>query len=221
MICPNCGNQNSDDVSRCQFCGQRLAPKNPAPDTSQNQTQGNPSGNDRYNAGENRPEDGSNTSQYYWNNPYNTDNQQNSGWNNQQNQQFQNNPNWNNQQNQQFQNNPNWNGQTPYNQPYQNNNWNGEPRPSTNTLGLVSLIVSIISGMLCCFVPYISIPLAIVGIVLGIISLKKPGGKGMGVAGICIGGVMLIAGILLLVMVFQMMRSPDFYQYFRQFYEGM
>lgn len=217
MICPNCGNQNSDDVSQCTFCGQRFAPKDPAPDASQNYTQGNPSGNDYYSSGDQRTDSGSGSSQNYWQNPngqnWNNQQQYNQDWNNQQ--------NWNNGQG--YPNNQGWNQQNNY-QGWNNGQgyWSSQPpKPPKNTLGMVSMIIGIVSIVFCCFLPYLSIPLDIVAIVLGIIALRKPGGKGMAIAGIIIGAVILIAGIILLGMVAYFITTPEFQHYFNELYDSL
>lgn len=214
MICPNCGSENSNDVSQCVHCGQRFAPKDPQPSTN---TQTNTDQNtDYYKAGENRT-DGSTNQWNGWNQQQtNADNQSwntrqmnhdNQGWNNQQ--ASPNNQGWNNQQN--YQNNPNWyNGQT---------NWQPRPKDPNHGFALASLIVGVASIFLLCFLPYLSLPLDIVGIVLGIIALKKPGSKGMAIAGICVSAIMLVASIIMLAMVFYIMANFDqFESFYNEFY---
>ncbi|MCI6019383.1 MAG: DUF4190 domain-containing protein [Clostridiales bacterium] len=214
MICPNCGSQNSDDVSQCVFCGQRFAPKDPQPDNNQNSGQAS-NNDDYYTSGETRNDNGSSSQWQGFNNSQNSQNRNNNpnsqNWNNNPDSQYwnnnQNNQGWYNQQNNQGFNN---------NQPY----WqNQPPKQPANSFALASMIVGIASIFFMCFLPYLSIPLDIVGIVLGIIALKKGGGKGMAIAGIIISAVILVAGILMLVSVFYMMSLPEFQKIFNEIYE--
>ena len=57
---------------------------------------------------------------------------------------------------------------------------------------IASMVCGIVSIVICCC-EYVAIPLGIVAIVLGIVSLKKgEGGKGMAIAGIVCAGVSLL-----------------------------
>ena len=62
-------------------------------------------------------------------------------------------------------------------------------------MAIGSMVCGILSLVCCCF-DYLSVILAIVALVLGIIVLvKKQGGKGMAIAGIVCGGIGFIFGI--------------------------
>lgn len=65
---------------------------------------------------------------------------------------------------------------------------------------IASMVCGIVSLVCCCFW-YLSIILAIVAIVLGIISIKKEyEGKGMAIAGLITGGIAIFALIVLLIL---------------------
>ena len=58
-------------------------------------------------------------------------------------------------------------------------------------MAIASMVCGIVSIVICCC-EYIAIPLGIVAVVLGVLSIKKgQGGKGMAIAGIVCGGVAL------------------------------
>jgi len=232
MICPNCGTQNSDDVSQCTFCGQRLAPKNPQPDSSQNVS--GTAGSDYYTSGDNRTEGASdngtinNGSTYhgpsgnpYNENPYNGNTYNGNAYNG--------NAYGSNSYNGNAYGGPSGNqqGQPQGNQQGFSNNYGGQqgywqnqpPKQPVNGMALASMIIGIVSALFLCFLPYLSLPMDIVGIVLGIIALKKPGGKGMAIAGIAISAVIFIASILMLILVFSMLSDPEFMHYFNEIYD--
>ncbi len=60
-----------------------------------------------------------------------------------------------------------------------------ENKTESKGLSIASMVLGIISVVLCCFA-YISIPCAILAIIFGIVGMKK-GGKGMGIAGLVLG----------------------------------
>lgn len=72
-----------------------------------------------------------------------------------------------------------------------------------NELAIVSMVCGIISIVICC-VFYLSGPLAVIAVVLGIVSLSKQmNGKGMAIAGIVTGsiGVLLALAMVLVVLL--------------------
>lgn len=64
-----------------------------------------------------------------------------------------------------------------------------ENKTESKGLSIASMVLGIISVVLCCFA-YISIPCAILAIIFGIVGMKK-GGKGMGIAGLVLGIITL------------------------------
>ena len=77
-------------------------------------------------------------------------------------------------------------------------------------MAVASMVLGIISFVFCWFI-YVGGPLAILGLVLGIVSRKKnDGGRGMAIAGITISAVSLGLMILLLVIGFLALANmPD------------
>ena len=75
---------------------------------------------------------------------------------------------------------------------------NNTPVEENKGLSIASLILGIVSLVLFCFW-YISLPCAIVAIILGIIGRKK-GGKGMGTAGIVLGAIALVIVVVILIL---------------------
>ena len=82
-------------------------------------------------------------------------------------------------------------------------NENGQPDGANNGgsgLAIGSMVCGIISLVLGCCLWYLSLPLAIVSIVLGIMSIKQQRpGKGMAIAGIVCSAIGLVLAILVLV----------------------
>lgn len=76
----------------------------------------------------------------------------------------------------------------------------GAPQPSyggapqggeSKGMAIASMVCGIVSIVICCC-EYVSIPLGIIAVVLGVLSIKKgEGGRGMAIAGIVCGGVSL------------------------------
>lgn len=77
-------------------------------------------------------------------------------------------------------------------------NTNNAPVEEKKGLSIASLILGIVSLALFCFW-YISLPCAIVAIILGAIGRKK-GGKGMGTAGIVLGSIALVLVVVVLIL---------------------
>lgn len=66
-------------------------------------------------------------------------------------------------------------------------------------LGIASMVCGIVSLIGCCGLWYVSIPLAIVAIVLGIVQIVKNEARGMAIAGIVCGAIGVILSILVIV----------------------
>lgn len=75
---------------------------------------------------------------------------------------------------------------------------NNTPVEEKKGISIASLVLGIVSLVLLCFW-YISLPCAIVAIVLGIIGRKK-GGKGMGTTGIVLGAIALVIVVVILIL---------------------
>lgn len=76
-------------------------------------------------------------------------------------------------------------------------------------MAIASMILGILSIVFCCCYGWISIPLAIIGIILGAVCLSKnTSGRGMAIAGIV---TSIIALALLLVAIFIIGSVASFY----------
>ncbi len=96
-------------------------------------------------------------------------------------------------------------------QPYQ------QPKAS-NGMSIASMVLGIIGIIMFC-IPYFAIPAAIVGLILGIVSIRThKGGRGMAIAGLILSIIALLFGLLIVVSMFSLFQNPDF---FNQFYEEM
>lgn len=180
MICPNCGSKNSDDATSCAYCGQRFGPR---PNQTNSQQQENTSNNDNP------------YGQYQYGGPYNNPYQNDQNQQNQQNWQQPYGNGYQNQNNGYYSNNNYYQQGGPYD-PYQNQG----PAPY-NGLAIASLVIGIVSIVPCCLFPYLCIPLNIVGLILGIISRRKPYGRGMGLAGTIVNIAFLVLSIIWLIIV--------------------
>lgn len=228
MICPNCGSENKDDVSFCANCGQRFGPRPAASQqdmsktSSQNDNVSEPDNNNFNNYSDpNGPYTQTNTSDndfsknqsYYQDNPSPQDNPY------YQNNYYGQNPYSNGQQPNDYYN-PNNGGYGPNDSHFGPNNYNYGPnnynpnggyqqnpyqnqggREPFNGMAIASLVIGIISVIPCCLFPYIGIPLNIVGLVLGIISRRKPFGRGMAIAGIVLNIIFLVFATVWLIVV--------------------
>ena len=70
--------------------------------------------------------------------------------------------------------------------------------PESPGFGVASMVLGIISLCLSCCAYFISIPCAIVGIILGLIGLKKQAGQGMATAGLVCSIISFIPAIILI-----------------------
>ncbi len=114
------------------------------------------------------------------------------------------------------QNNPN--GYQQYNQnPYQNNQYGQYQQyqtpvqPQSNGMAVGALICGILGILLSCCLWYVSIPLSIVGLVLGILVMKnKKGGKPLAIIGIVLCSISILIGIFAAIMVIAVFTNPEF-----------
>ncbi len=116
--------------------------------------------------------------------------------------------------------------QSSYQQPSQQYNYYQQPEkpPAKSGLSIAAMVLGILSILFFC-IPYISLPLAIVGLILGIISLvKKQGGRGMAIAGVICSAIGFIIGIIVIIFAVAaissgMYSSPDFWSSFMEEYQ--
>lgn len=74
-----------------------------------------------------------------------------------------------------------------------------KPEQDKKTLAIVSLVLGIIS-LVCCMCPGVPIISSIAAVIVGAISInKKQGGKGMAIAGVILGSIGILMGIVSLV----------------------
>lgn len=75
-------------------------------------------------------------------------------------------------------------------------------------LAIASMVCGIVGLVLSCCVPYLPLVLSIVGLVLGVISLRKQAdGKGMAIAGVVCSAITLILAIVGLVVGVSLMST--------------
>ena len=77
----------------------------------------------------------------------------------------------------------------------------GAPAPEPKGLAITALILGII-GLVLLWVPILGALLGLVGLILGIIALKKRQSKGLSLTGLITGGVALIIGGIITVTFF-------------------
>lgn len=124
----------------------------------------------------------------------------------------------NNSQNQQYNQNPY--GYNQYNQnPYDQNSYQNREPKGSNSMAVASLVCGIVSLLIsCCW--FISLPLSITGIVLGIIVLKKnKEGRSLAIIGIIIGAATIVICILLVAFSAYMFSNNEFVNYYQEFYK--
>lgn len=76
------------------------------------------------------------------------------------------------------------------------------PEPQNNSVGLAvaSMVCGIVSLVFSCCVPWVTFILALVGVILGGISLSnKKGGKGMAIAGVVCSIVALVPAVIMVI----------------------
>lgn len=108
-----------------------------------------------------------------------------------------------------------------YSDPYssQYTPYNANPSDKKG-MAIASMILGIVSVCICCFW-YIAIFTAIIGLVLGIVSMKKnEGGRGMAIAGIITSIVAIAAIIFVIIYVFVILgtASSSIYDYYNYYY---
>lgn len=74
---------------------------------------------------------------------------------------------------------------------------NGSASQGGSGFGVASMVLGIIALVISCCA-YISIPLAILAVILGAVGIKKNSGKGMAIAGLICGLISLIPSIILI-----------------------
>lgn len=95
-----------------------------------------------------------------------------------------------------------------------NNGYNNIPTPNTNsnkkkeTLGTVSLVLGIISLILSFFLNILILPLAIVGLILGIINKAKKGKK---IAGLILNIISILVIVVMLILTIHTLGSEGFF----------
>jgi CHASE2 domain-containing sensor protein len=60
------------------------------------------------------------------------------------------------------------------------------------------------------WIPFAGLILAVVGIVLGILTLRKPRGKGFGVTGLILSGLAVLTGLMVLFLIFMWLPMASF-----------
>ena len=81
---------------------------------------------------------------------------------------------------------------------------NFQPMKNENPAGLsiASMVLGIASLVLMCFIPYLPVVTAIIGIVLGAIALKNnAGGRGMAIAGLVLSIIVVVLYVIALILV--------------------
>ena len=106
--------------------------------------------------------------------------------------------------------------QNPYQQQYQQYQ---QPAPKKDqALSIGALVCGIMSVILCC-VFYIALPISIVGVILGILSLKKKkDGRNMAIIGIVLSSIGLLIAIIAIIGLIVLGNNQTFWQ---SFYEQM
>ena len=85
------------------------------------------------------------------------------------------------------------------NQSYGQNQYSS-PVKKNNTFAIISLVLGIVSLLLCCFIPFISILTSLAGVVLGILGLRQgTEGRVLAIVGIALSGISVILSILALI----------------------
>lgn len=75
-----------------------------------------------------------------------------------------------------------------------------EQMKSSSGLAIASMVLGIVALVLSCCVYFVSIPCAVVGVILAAVSLKgKKGGKGMAVAGLVCSIISLIPSLIVII----------------------
>jgi hypothetical protein len=94
-------------------------------------------------------------------------------------------------------------GQPPYGQQYGQYPQQPyyQPAPSAHGASVASLVLGI-CGVVFCWIPVIGFFLQIAALITGIIGAQHPNGKGMAIAGLVMGAIMLVLGIAFWAFIF-------------------
>ena len=73
-----------------------------------------------------------------------------------------------------------------------------DEKPESKGMAIASLVLGIL-GVLCCCIPGLGFVLSLVGLILGIISVRKMENKGLAIAGLVVSAIGALIGIYMLV----------------------
>lgn len=90
--------------------------------------------------------------------------------------------------------------------------------PNKETLGTVSLILGIISLVLSYFLNILILPLAIIGLILGIVNKKKHGQK---IAGIILNSISIFIIVVMIIIAIFVLKSVGFNEFFSRLYNEL
>lgn len=96
--------------------------------------------------------------------------------------------------------------------PYGQNAWQQAGNPAVEKAeshAKISMILGIVSGVMCLFMPYIGLLLAIAALVLGILGLKAQVNRGRAVAGLVMGIIFLILNGLVVALAIYYLANPS------------
>ncbi len=98
------------------------------------------------------------------------------------------------------------NNQTPYNMPQNNMPPNGgymppqPPKQPVSGCSITAMVLGIVSILTNCCLLFVSIPCAVVGLILASVGIKSgKGGKGMGVAGLVLSIISIVVYLFFLI----------------------
>ncbi len=116
-------------------------------------------------------------------------------------------------------------GQGPYQQnPYQQYSQYQQPRKADNGMAIASLICGIVAVAIACCGWFITLPVSIVGLVLGILSIRrKTGGRTMAIIGIILCSFGILLGILGLISTIALLSDGNgiLNNFFDEFYNEL
>lgn len=105
-----------------------------------------------------------------------------------------------------------------YGEPNNYSQWGGRPeeKPPVNGLAIASMVIGIAS-VFACIIPYLCIPLTIVGLILGIIGYRKPGNRGMALAGIILNIIFLVLTVIILIFAVYLVTTGQYYKLYHHY----